>query len=181
MKIQNNWVILSWHNSLEFLSLLLQKSQMLQTVICKLHCCIWLFLSRALSLSLSHSISFGELFGSLLLACLVRMVTELFGVWFPRSICRFHELGPGSIEAPVTCLAGGGGGGGHNEGWTQGNGGSAGEQRGAAPEPFLLRGQGVTEVEVVGGWRGKSDTERVRGKKEEEEGADRSMAPGGLV
>lgn len=60
----------------------------------------------------------------------------------------FHELGPGSIEAPVTCLAGGGGrevgtmrAGRRAMGAPQGNSG------GPPPNPFLLHGQGVTEVE----------------------------------
>lgn len=132
---------------------------MLQTVICKWHCCIWLFLSLALPLSLTHSISFGELFGSLLLACLVRMVTELFGVWFPRSICRFHELGPGSIEASVTCLAGGGGEVGTMRAGCRAMGAPQGNSGGPPPNPSSSTARGLQRWRWWG-WRWKSNTER---------------------
>ncbi len=137
-------------------------------------------LSLSLSLSLSHSISFGELFGSLLLACLVRMVTELFGVWFPRSICGFHELGPGSIEAPVTCLAGGGGEVGTMRAGRRAMGAPQGNSGGPPPNPSSSTARGLKRWRWWGGDGERAIRERVRGK-EEEEGADHSMAPGGLV
>lgn len=129
-----------------------------------LHLALSLSCARSLSLSLSLHLFWGVIWQSF-----VGLFSEN-GDWALWSlISTLHLWVPwarsGQHWGPCHLPGRGRGGGGHNEGWTQGNGGSAGEQRGAAPEPFLLHGQGVKKVEVVGGDGERAIRERVRGKR----------------